>query len=581
VDVDAGAGTQAGHDAGADDDALDDHQRWREPVALPGLRHTSRRRRPSDKPPPLPRELGLSGRLWTVAIVALVAFLVLLFTLPIGDWLERSENQFLIWLSGIRTAVLTPVAKFLAGIGAEWPNRIARWGVIVVLIVFKRWRHLFVFVATVLLVTWLVAQLHLVAPRARPLGVTIIGSWEGFAFPSATVAAAAITLLGILYTLLVPGNARRFGKWAAGVLLGLLLIANWYLAVDHPFDDLVAVVLGVALPLLAYRTFVPNSVFPVAYRTGRSAHLDLGGARGDAIRQACAEQLGLDVVEVKPFGLRGSGGSTPMRITVAGDPDQILFGKLYAKTHLRADRWYKLGRTILYGALEDEKPYSSVRRLVQYEDYVLRVMHDAGLPGARSYGFVEITPGAEYLLVTEFLEGSVEITDAEVDEAVIDDALLIVRRMWDAGVAHRDVKPANIMVRDGRVLLIDVAFGELRPSPWRQAVDLANMMIVLALRSSPDLVYARAIEIFSPEELGEAFAATRSVTVPTQSRSMMRRQRKAGMDVLRRFRELAPPRPPIAIQRWSFQRVALTVGALFGALVLWVLLLANLQSGAL
>jgi len=32
--------------------------------------------------------------------------------------------------------------------------------------------------------------------------------------------------------------------------------------------------------------------------------------------------------------------------------------------HVRADRWYKLGRTILYGTLEDEKAYSSVRRLV-------------------------------------------------------------------------------------------------------------------------------------------------------------------------------------------------------------------------
>jgi tRNA A-37 threonylcarbamoyl transferase component Bud32 len=572
------AGTQA---PTAESGVSSDHQRWRDPVGLPGLRRTSRRRRPSGKPPPLPREYGLSGRLWTVAIVALIVFVVLLFTVPIGDWFDHGENRFLIWLSGIRTGWLTSVARFLAGIGAEWPNRIARWGVIVALVLFKRWRHLFVFISTVLVVTWLVAVMQQAVPRARPLGVRIIGSWHEFSFPSATVAAAAITLIGVLYTVLPAGNPRRVGKWVAWALLTLLVVANWYLAVDHPFDDLVAVVLGVALPLLAYRTFLPNSVFPVSFRKGRAAHLDLEGARGAAIHQALAEQLGLEVVDVKPFGLRGSGGSTPMRIKVAGDPDQVLFGKLYAKTHLRADRWYKLGRTILYGSLEDEKAYASVRRLVQYEDYVLRVVHDAGLPGARSFGFVEITPNAEYLLVTEFLEGSVEFTDAEVDEAIVDEALLTIRRMWDAGVAHRDVKPANIMVQNGRVVLIDLAFGELRPSPWRQAVDLANMMIVLGLRTDPDLVYARAIEIFTPDELGEAFAATRSVTIPSQSRSMMRRQRKEGNDILRRYRELAPPRQPIAIQRWSFQRIALTVGVLFGALILWALLLANLESGAL
>ncbi len=571
------AGTQAADESGE----AGDHLRWRDPVAVPGLRRTSRRRRPSGKPPPLPREYGLSGRLWTVAILALIVFVVLLFTVPIGDWFDHGENRFLIWLSGIRTGWLTSVARFLSGIGAEWPNRVARWGVIVALVLFKRWRHLFVFVSTVLVVTWLVALVQQTVPRARPLGVRIIGSWHEFSFPSATVAAAAITLLGVLYTLLPAGKPRRVGKWVGWALIALLVASKWYLAVDHPFDDLVAVVLGVALPLLAYRTFLPNSVFPVSFRKGRAAHLDLGGARGAAIHQALSEQLGLDVVDVKPFGLRGSGGSTPMRITVAGDPDQVIFGKLYAKTHLRADRWYKLGRTILYGSLEDEKAYASVRRLVQYEDYVLRVVHDAGLPGARSYGFVEITPNAEYLLVTEFLEGSVEFTDAEVDEAIVDDALRTVRRMWDAGVAHRDVKPANIMVQNGRVVLIDLAFGELRPSPWRQAVDLANMMIVLGLRTDPDLVYARAIEIFTPDELGEAFAATRSVTIPSQSRSMMRRQRKEGNDILRRYRELAPPRQPIAIQRWSFQRMALTVGVVFGALILWGLLLANLQSGAL
>ena len=95
---------------------------------------------------------------------------------------------------------------------------------------------------------------------------------------------------------------------------------------------------------------------------------------------ACEDQLGLVVTEVKPFGLAGSAGSTPLRITVDGDPPQQLFGKLYAKTHLRSDRWYKLGRELLYGRLEDEKPFNTVRRLVQQEDYALSLMQRAGLP---------------------------------------------------------------------------------------------------------------------------------------------------------------------------------------------------------
>ena len=58
------------------------------------------------------------------------------------------------------------------------------------------------------------------------------------------------------------------------------------------------------------------------------------------------DQLGLTVVDIKPVGLAGSGGSTPLRLRVAGNPDTFLFGKLYAMNDVRADRWYKLGRTI-------------------------------------------------------------------------------------------------------------------------------------------------------------------------------------------------------------------------------------------
>src|SRR5206468_224569 len=82
----------------------------------------------------------------------------------------------------------------------------------------------------------------------------------------------------------------------------------------------------------------------------------------------------------------------------------------------------------------------------------------------------------------------------------------------------RDIKPSNILVRDCRVLLIDVAFAAVRPTPWRQAVDLANMMLTLALSSTPEHVYERALGFFAADDVAEAFAACRSITVPSQPR---------------------------------------------------------------
>jgi tRNA A-37 threonylcarbamoyl transferase component Bud32 len=340
-------------------------------------------------------------------------------------------------------------------------------------------------------------------------------------------------------------------------------LSHLYLGVEHPTDVLAAIVLGWVIPSAGFELASPEDAFPVSYCRGRRAHLDVGGTRGQAIRAALDHQLGWRVVAVEPYGLTGSAGSTPLRIRVrqtkTSEDETVVFGKLYAVNHLRSDRWYKLTRTVLYGRMEDEKPFSSVRRLVEYEDHMLRLLRDEGLPTPRPYGFLEITPEREYLIVMDFFDGAQEIGRAGVEEGTITDGLAVVRRLWNSGVAHRDIKPSNLLVRDGRVLLIDVAFATVRPTPWRQAVDLANMMLTLSLFSTPERVYQQALAFFTPGEIAEALASTRSITVPTQLRSRLRAD---GRDIIGDLRRLAPERSPVVIQLWDLRRFYVTLTVL-------------------
>jgi tRNA A-37 threonylcarbamoyl transferase component Bud32 len=532
---------------------------------------TGRRRRPSGEPPPLVRGAGWQRWAWGLLGVVLLGVL-----LAIGEatgaltGIDRAVGDAAV---DLRTPALVDVAKALDLLTAVPLIMALRWGTVFALAVLGRFRHLVVFLSTFVVTDWVVARALHVA--LDPPDVPVLAEAGTYAFPSLSIAAIAITLVGISLVLVPRGAARRTATWLVHGALLAVVLAELILATDYivpmGFSWLFATVLGGA----TFRTFVPEDVFPVTLRRGgNAAHLDLGGERGEAIVRAMRDQLGLAVTNVEPFGLEGSGGSSPLRMTL--DDGARVFAKVYSTSHARADRWYRVMREVLYGQLEDETPMGSVRRLVTYEDYALRSLRDAGVGVARTYGVVELTPNREYMLVTEFFEGGRNLSDSDVDDTVIDGGLDLVRHLWDAGFAHRDLKPANLLVVGGHLQLVDVSALEVRPSPWRQAVDLANMMLCLALRTDADRVYARATSVFTPDEIAEGFASAVGLAIPTE---LSEKLEADGRPLIQRFKELAPAREPVSIQRWSPRRAALTAAVGTGVLVLAGMLVDSVRAG--
>ncbi|MGH2526006.1 MAG: hypothetical protein ACRDG2_04585, partial [Actinomycetota bacterium] len=97
------------------------------------------RRRPSGEPPPLPRELGRSGKFWLgmTAYFLFVLIAVVVFD-GFGDVFDRFNTERLLDVAALRTAWLTDLAEFVAVLGNPWTIRILRWGTILALVVFKR-----------------------------------------------------------------------------------------------------------------------------------------------------------------------------------------------------------------------------------------------------------------------------------------------------------------------------------------------------------------------------------------------------------------------------------------------------------
>lgn len=535
---------------------------------------TGRRRRPTGEPPPLPAEQRWRGIRWVLVAAAAAAVSLTLFVYLEPGSVQHLDESLSSGAVGLRNPALLRVAETADVLTQRWVLRVVLWATIAVLVAFRRFRFLGALLLAVFLAEWGAQAMNFAIQRPRP-DVEILGSWQGFSHPSRPVAALAVTLLGALRVLAPHGPVRRIGAVAIGLLLATVGFARVLLGIDHASDVVIAAAIGAGIVFGVTRLLVPHERHPVVYRLGESAHLPLDQVRRDAIRTAMDAQLGMRVQSVELFGAEGSAGSTPLRITLDPQddgPDEV-FAKLLARQHLRSDRTYKFVRLLQHGKLENESPFTTVRQLVEYEDHMTRVLRDAGVRVPRSHGVVELTPEREYLIVFDRVDGQDFDVTAEASDTLLDNALGVVRDLWVAGMAHRDIKPGNLLVDGDEITLIDVAFAQMRPTPWRQAVDLGTMLLLLALAAGPERVHARAIEIFSPEEIAEALAATDGFAIPRQLRTLLDADEWRSRDALC---ALVPHRDPIRVTRWGAPRLralAITVVAVaLGGWIAWAAL---------
>src|SRR3954469_1485604 len=105
-----------------------------------------KRPRPSGEAPPLPHDLGRSGKFWIAMVGYLLAILlVVLFFKPAASLLDHCDATLSRRGTSRRAGGLTHVALLVNASSSQWWIRILRWGTIIALLAFRRWRHLFTF----------------------------------------------------------------------------------------------------------------------------------------------------------------------------------------------------------------------------------------------------------------------------------------------------------------------------------------------------------------------------------------------------------------------------------------------------
>ena len=134
--------------------------------APPTATRTRRRRRPSGAPPPLPKHIGTTGTGWLIAFGVLLLWAILAHnSTAVGGFTDRVDSAILRQFARVRTPWLTNVADAVESGFSFWLTTMATLVLIVLLAVFKRWRHLFTLLGCMVLLQ-VIGQDHVVQLQA-------------------------------------------------------------------------------------------------------------------------------------------------------------------------------------------------------------------------------------------------------------------------------------------------------------------------------------------------------------------------------------------------------------------------------
>ena len=110
--------------------------------------------------PPLPRSLGKTGKRWAVAlVVAVLAILLLLVSADARGWSTRPTRRPAGPIAASHRLAHQP-RPGIDRVATGWWMTLIALGVVVAQMVFRRWRHLFTFLASILVVELVAVVLY-------------------------------------------------------------------------------------------------------------------------------------------------------------------------------------------------------------------------------------------------------------------------------------------------------------------------------------------------------------------------------------------------------------------------------------
>src|SRR5204862_1520620 len=146
-----------------------------------------------------------------------------------------------------------------------------------------------------------------------------------------------------------------------------------------------------------------------------------------------------------------------------------------------------------------------VERDVEHEALLLMSARQAGVRCTEVAALASLADGS-MALALENVSGHRldELSADDIDADLLDAIFREANAMHRARVAHRSLRTANILVQDGRPVIIDASFAKQSAPPRLLAIDRAELLASLAALVGVEPVVAAAARVLDPDDLAAA-----------------------------------------------------------------------------
>lgn len=313
---------------------------------------------------------------------------------------------------------------------------------------------------------WLAVLCKVLVARQRPgqllEHIRIYGPIGGiWGYPSGHVAVA--TALSFMATRALPKRFRRY-LW---LVLGTVAVARIAVGAHLPID----VVGGFLVGWLA--VCLTRLVVGERNRARSLMHV-----------RAVLRERGTQLTELRHLPGNARGSVPAYAKTTTG---QELFVKATSNEQRDADWLYKLYRRAVYRHIEDEAPFITAKQKSEHEAYLSLLAHRAEVRTPRLITTAVDEDGNSFL-VTEFIDGRPldQLPARRLDDRALTEIWSQLARLHRAGIAHRDLRGANVLLRDSDAFLVDLSFAEANATREQQAQDVVQLLVSTSARTSPE-----------------------------------------------------------------------------------------------